>query len=103
MKKRIGAALLAASLGLSLVLPVSAVGPVSESEAAEVVSALNIMVGDENGNLNLDRDVKRAEFVTMAVKASTMGDQVGEASTSPYPDVLRKHWAAGDLGPGGGR
>ena len=95
MKKRIGAALLAASLGLSLVLPISAAGPVSEGEAAEVVGALNIMVGDENGNLNLDRDVKRAEFITMAVKASTMGDQVGEASTSPYPDVPRKHWAAG--------
>ena len=95
MKKRIGAALLAASLGLSLVLPISAAGPVSEGEAAEVVGALNIMVGDENGDLNLDRDVKRAEFITMAVKASAMGDQVGEASTSPYPDVPRKHWAAG--------
>lgn len=95
MKKRIGAALLAASLGLSLVLPISAAGVVSEGEAAEVVGALNIMVGDENGDLNLDRDVKRAEFITMAVKASTMGDQVGEASTSPYPDVPRKHWAAG--------
>lgn len=95
MKKRIGAALLAASLGLSLVLPISAAGPVSETEAAEVISALNIMVGDENGNLNLERDVKRSEFITMAVKASTMGDQVGEASTSPYPDVPRKHWAAG--------
>ena len=55
MKKRIGAALLAASLGLSLVLPISAAGVVSEGEAAEVVGALNIMVGDENGDLNLDR------------------------------------------------
>ena len=95
MKKRIGAALLAAGLGLSLVLPIAAAGPVSVSEASEVVSALNIMVGDEHGNLNLDRDVKRSEFITMAVKASAMGDQVGEASTSPYPDVPRKHWAAG--------
>lgn len=31
----------------------------------------------------------------MAVKASPQGDQVGEASTSPYPDVPYTHWAAG--------
>ena len=31
----------------------------------------------------------------MAVNATGTGDQVGEASTSPYPDVPRTHWAAG--------
>lgn len=31
----------------------------------------------------------------MAVKATPNGDQVGQASTSPYPDVPYTHWAAG--------
>lgn len=95
MKKRIAAAALAASLAMSLVLPASAAGVVSQEEAAQVVSALNIMVGDEQGQMNLDRAVTRAEFITMAVKASPRGDQVGQAATSPYPDVPRSHWAAG--------
>ena len=53
------------------------------------------MVGDESGEFHLNRRVTRAEFITMAVNATGTGDQVGEASTSPYPDVPRTHWAAG--------
>ena len=53
------------------------------------------MAGDAGGDLRLSRTVTRAEFITMAVKASPQGDQVGEASTSPYPDVPYTHWAAG--------
>ena len=95
MKNRIGAALLAASLTLSLSLPISAAGVAGVEECAQVVGALNIMVGDQNGDLGLGRSVTRAEFVTMAVKASPMREQVGEAATAPYPDVPRKHWGAG--------
>ena len=94
-QSRFMAAVLAAVLAAGLCLPVSAVKAVSEEEAAQVVGALNIMVGDSSGELNLGRNVTRAEFITMAVKASPQGDQVGEASTSPYPDVPRRHWAAG--------
>lgn len=100
MKKRIGAAVLALSLAVSMALPLSAAGVVSQEEAAQVVGALNIMVGDENGDLQLDKTVTRAEFITMAVKASTRNDQVGEASTAPYPDVPRKHWSAGYVAAG---
>ena len=95
MKYRIGAALLAASLTLSLTLPISAAGVVGAEECAQVVGALNIMVGDEKGELNLDQPVTRAQFITMAVKASPIGEQVGEAAASPYPDVPRRHWSAG--------
>ena len=95
MKNRIGAALLAASLTLGLSLPISAAGVAGVEECAQVVGALDIMVGDENGNLNLDQSVTRAQFITMAIKASPMGEQVGEAATSPYPDVPRRHWSAG--------
>ncbi len=94
-RTRFRAAALAAALAVGLCRPASAVKAVSEEEAAQVVGALNIMVGDSSGSLNLGRNVTRAEFITMAVKASPQGDQVGEAATSPYPDVPRRHWAAG--------
>ena len=67
----------------------------AQQEVTQVINALDIMVGDGQGNMQLDRVVTRAEFITMAVKASPNGDQVGEASTSPYPDVPYTHWAAG--------
>ena len=83
-------------LGL-LVLPAGARSttvPVQQ-EVTQVINALGIMVGDDQGNMQLDRTVTRAEFITMAVKSSPNGDQVGESSTSPYPDVPYTHWAAG--------
>ena len=83
-------------LGL-MVLPAgaAAASTVSTEEAIQVINALGIMVGDESGEFHLNRRVTRAEFITMAVNATGTGDQVGEASTSPYPDVPRTHWAAG--------
>ncbi len=95
MRRRILSALLAAVMLSALALPISAAGTADQTEVAEVIGALNIMVGDETGSLNLGKTVTRAEFITMAVKATPQGDQVGEASVSPYPDVPRKHWAAG--------
>lgn len=67
----------------------------AQQEVTQVINALGIMVGDDQGNMQLDRTVTRAEFITMAVKSSPNGDQVGESSTSPYPDVPYTHWAAG--------
>lgn len=86
----------ALTVGL-LVLPAGARSTTvpAQQEVTQVINALGIMVGDEQGNMQLDRTVTRAEFITMAVKASPNGDQVGEASTSPYPDVPYTHWAAG--------
>lgn len=94
--KRFFSALLAACLTLSLALPASAAGAApSLEDAVQAVTALGIMNGDGNGNLNLSAKVSRAEFVTMAVKASPAGDGVGQAASSPYPDVPRSHWASG--------
>ena len=94
--KRFFAALLAACLSLALVLPAAAAGTApSLEDASQAVTALGILSGDGSGNLNLSAKVTRAEFVTMAVKAMPGGDGVGQAATSPYPDVPRSHWASG--------
>ena len=96
MKKRMLTALLTCCLALSLAVPaLGAQTAVSEDEAAQAVTALGILTGDEGGALNLSGPVTRAEFVTMAVKASPSGGQIGQAATSPYPDVPRDHWASG--------
>ena len=96
MKKRMLTALLTCCLALSLAVPaLGAQTAVSEDEAAQAVTALGILTGDEGGALNLSGPVTRAEFVTMAVKASPGGEQIGQAATSPYPDVPRDHWASG--------
>ena len=95
MKRRVVTALLAACLSLSLAAPaLAAPASLSVDEVSRAVTALGIMAGDENGDLGLSRRVTRAEFVTMAIKATPGGGQVGQAATSPYPDVPSSHWAA---------
>ena len=96
MKQRIFALLLALGLSVSLALPaMAAPASVPQEEAAQALSALGILSGDEQGNLNLSSRVTRAEFVTMLVRATPNGSQIGQAATSPYPDVPRSHWASG--------
>ena len=41
------------------------------SEIINVIKLLEIANGDENGNMNYDKEVTRAEFVKMAINAST--------------------------------
>ena len=93
MKKRIMTGLLACCLSLSLALPGFAAGSIpAQEEVAQVITALGIMAGDAGGDLRLSRTVTRAEFITMAVKASPQGDQVGEASTCPIPTGPQASW-----------
>ena len=94
MKKRLLSGLLAVVLVLGLAPGALAAAP-SEAEAAQALAALDIMVGDENGELHLDRTVTRAEFTKMAVAASTSRDSVGDTvAVKPYPDVPQDYWAA---------
>ena len=65
-------------------------------EKQQVLQLLEIMNGDENGNLNLDKTVTRAEFVKMAICASAYKSTTGASSqVSLFPDVTSSHWAAG--------
>lgn len=89
-------------LALLLVLPVVPVQAVekdaglSEAQIAEIMGALEILQGDENGNLKLDNKVTRAQFVKMAVAASIYKDDANVTlSVSQFPDVSATHWAAG--------
>ena len=94
MKRRIMALLLALCLlGTAGLVPVSAVD--EEDDAVRLVRTLNIMTGDENGNLNLSDNVKRSEFAKLLVMASAQKNKAGGAGdqSSPYQDVADEHWA----------
>ncbi|MBE7011666.1 MAG: S-layer homology domain-containing protein [Ruminococcaceae bacterium] len=68
-------------------------------EAAEVLGALGIMVGDKGtGNFRPDDDIKRSEMAKVAVYSSGLED-VANNSNSPsrFPDVSSKHWALGAI------
>ncbi|MBM6924339.1 S-layer homology domain-containing protein [Pseudoflavonifractor phocaeensis] len=94
MKKRFLSVLLAAALALGLASAALA-AELTETESAQLLAALDIMVGDDKGDLALDRTITRAEFTKMAVAASTSRDTVGDTVTvKPYPDVPQTHWAA---------
>ena len=95
MKKRILSALLCAALLAGTLPAASAASSVSDSVIEQVVGALEIMTGDENGNLNLDNSVTRAEFARMLVAASSYKDKVAAVSNySPFKDVPYTHWTA---------
>ena len=92
--KRTLAALLSALLLLGL-FPAALAADTPEDKAM-VLSALDIMSGDENGDLNLAAPVTRAQFIKMAVAAHPTGRYAAQsAATSPFYDVPSTHWAAG--------
>lgn len=97
--KRIFGILLAALLVLPTVTSAFAVeksAGLTEEMIINTVGALEIMQGDENGNLNLENNVTRAEFVKMAVSASNYKDDADvKIAFSVFPDVQSSHWAAG--------
>ena len=80
----------------NLVFAVEKDAGLTESQIIEVVRALEILQGDENGDLKLDSSVTRAQFVKMAVAASVYKDDADVTlSTAQFPDVSANHWAAG--------
>ena len=69
--------------------------------AVSVLNSLNIMYGTENGNFEPERDISRAEMVTVLVRALGL-----EALTMPmsekaenayFADVPRDYWAVDDI------
>lgn len=95
--KKITAFTLAIGIALSLiVLPSQGFAQTNVKDGAiGLLSYLDIMSGDPDGNMRLDDAVSRAEFSKMAVAASTHKNSVATGlALSPFPDVTYKHWAA---------
>jgi hypothetical protein len=62
------------------------------------LTTLGIMEGNENGDLQLDKELTRAEFACITVRFMNMKDRaenyVGEPS---FSDVPKEHWAFGSI------
>ncbi|MBO4950913.1 MAG: S-layer homology domain-containing protein [Clostridia bacterium] len=67
------------------------------SEIINVIKLLEIANGDENGNMNYDKEVTRAEFVKMAINASTNKEAAAniKLNISLFPDVKNSYWGSG--------
>ena len=75
-------------------LPVMADSGNDEDKMALLVE-LDIMVGDDDGNLRLDDNVSRAEFAKIAVASSRSKNTVASGlKISPFKDVPYWHWSA---------
>ena len=81
----------------TLIMPVSAANEKwqTDSEMAKLLSALNIMVGDDDGNFHFDDNVTRAEMAKIAVASSSYKDTVALGlQFSPFSDVKGSFWGA---------
>ena len=107
MRKKFLSLALVAALCLSMTGPAVAASPPSELDmAAAYVWERGIMVGDQNGNLNLDAGLNRAQ---LAVILTRLSDETGDMGRNaeyyrtvcPFTDV--PEWAMPYTGyPGGG-
>lgn len=98
MRKIISALLAAAvAVPMTVCMPVSAADSAwqSDNEMIALLSELNIMTGDDNGDFNLDSYVTRAEMAKIAVASSSYKNTVASGlQFSPFSDVKGSYWAA---------
>ena len=67
----------------------------SDPDGLELVRALGILVGYEDGDLDLGGSVTRAQFTKMMIMSSSYRDSVGGGSGySVFSDVKSTHWAS---------
>lgn len=101
IKKQILSAAVAASTLLSLIPAASASIPADVKgtryeEPVQVLSALEIMVGDENGEFRLDDTIIRSEVTKMAIHTMGLEDAAESAKGQQvFDDVSTDHWANG--------
>lgn len=69
----------------------------ASDETINVIKLLEIANGDNNGNMNFDKEVTRAEFIKMAISASTSKETAAniKLNISLFPDVKNSYWGAG--------
>lgn len=103
LRRRAAALLLAAVMCLSLAEPSAAAASATAPAAAtsgtlqpylDKIVSWGVMRGDINGNLNPERTITRAEFVTMINRAFGFS----QTGTTPFRDVPASAWYAEDVG-----
>ncbi len=64
--------------------------------AVELLSALKVLQGDENGNFNPDNTITRAEFAAVVCRALGLeGSAASAKGATMFNDVAADHWASG--------
>lgn len=66
----------------------------SYASDVELLVALGVVNGDDNGKFNPDNTVTRAEFAKMVVEALGRGDAASKSTYTKFADA-QGHWAAG--------
>lgn len=97
MKKIISAVMAVAVLFTVLAVPIHAQDSrwQTDSEIIQLLSGLDIMVGDDYGNFDLDSYVTRAQMAKIAVAASSYKNTVAIGlQFSPFSDVKGSYWGA---------
>ena len=64
--------------------------------AVELLSVLEVLQGDENGNFNPDNTITRAEFAAVVCRALGLeGSAASAKGATMFTDVAADHWASG--------
>ncbi len=89
--------LIFATISINVAAINTAIATKSDSEITDVIKLLEIANGDENGNMNYEQLVTRAQFTKMAVSASNSKDAAtnSKLNVSLFPDVKSSYWGAG--------
>ncbi len=90
-KKRIISAVLSAAIITGTGALASAATEVSEDVIFDL-SSLKILQGDENGELHLDEQVTRAEYVALMVRLIQMQDWDAQKGRTDFTDVQDSDW-----------
>ena len=88
---------------LAVMLVVSTMGmtvfaknePVSADYAVDTLCDLGFLIGDDAGNLQLDKPVTRAEFATILLRVLGLSEVNAPVTMQTFNDVPQTHWAAG--------
>lgn len=70
-----------------------------ENIASKALVNLKLMMGDEQGNLNLKNNITRCEFITLVNRMMAYDtDKISDSSIIvPFKDISPKHWAYNNI------
>lgn len=89
------ASVMAASASVFAAVPADAEGTIY-AEPIKILSALNIMTGDGDGNYRPNDTIIRSEVTKMVIHALGLENAASAAQgVSKFPDVSAEHWANG--------